>query len=236
MCRPKKEPLQWRAGRMFLWIRTNPLPSLQRWKAQCVMVRQAPISYGMTYGDLMVLRQPISLVSDISGNIWYPLQLSLAPSGPVGLVLRAARTTQRLSTRGPDRTRLLSRRDGRATSDWGKGRWFVGRFMANCGATRHHRISSKECIWVELDLMIMIMSYHVHLLSWEPNLLKGISSYRWYRCLVSPFMRTASLIQGNKALLAQKQNWNAAAFLLSSFPEVQLQAGRFPQELHSGYA
>jgi hypothetical protein len=39
-------------------------------------------------------------------------------------------------------------------------------------------------------------------------------------------MRAASLIQGNKALLAQKQNWNAAAFLLSSFPEVQLQAGR----------
>ena len=37
-------------------------------------------------------------------------------------------------------------------------------------------------------------------------------------------MRAASLIQGNKALVAQ-QNWNAAAFLLSSFPEVQLQAG-----------
>ena len=63
MCRPNLAiAMALSAGRMFLWIRTNPLPSLQRWKAQCVMVRQAPISYGMTYGDLMVLRQPISLV------------------------------------------------------------------------------------------------------------------------------------------------------------------------------
>eukprot|EP00435_Cladocopium_sp_Y103_P053131 s1573_g16.t4 len=39
-------------------------------------------------------------------------------------------------------------------------------------------------------------------------------------------MRAASLLQGNKALVAQKQNWKAAAFLLSVFPEVQLQAGQ----------
>ena len=32
-------------------------------------------------------------------------------------------------------------------------------------------------IWIEFDLH-MIISYHVHFLSWKPNLLKGISSFR----------------------------------------------------------